>query len=95
MMLPPKRVVHRDPSEQHSIAASVEGSKSRTDVSRRQLDRTRIDDARLVFLSSSSRGFETRPLWLGCHTPAVLNQSHSPGCIDLRAVAFNVLYRGA
>jgi hypothetical protein len=26
-------------------------------ISRRQFDRTRIDDARFVFLSSSSRGF--------------------------------------
>ena len=94
-MLPPKRVVHRDPSERHSIAASVEGWKSRTDVSRRRFDRTRIDDARLVLLSSSARGVETRSLWFACHTAAVLNQSHSPGCIDLRAGAFNVLYRGA
>src|SRR5262245_22964590 len=48
-----------------------------------------------VFLSSSSRGFATGSLWFGRHTPAVLNQSHSFGRIDSRAVALSVLYRGA
>src|SRR5262245_33413807 len=60
---------------------------SRTDFSRDQFDRTRIDDARLVFPSSSSCGFETKSPWSGCHTPGFLHQSHTSGRIDLHAVA--------
>jgi acyl carrier protein len=48
---------------------------------------TRIDDATLPFPPSLRACFEAKSLCSGCHTPELLNQSHTSGRIDLHAVA--------